>query len=444
MSRASQFAEAIREGRVDRDLKAVYPATHREETPRLATLAGELGRHFDGEPIHLFSAPGRTELGGNHTDHNAGRVLAASVSLDTVAAVCARDDDLVEVVSEGYEGLIRVDLGVLEPDEREHGRPQALIRGVAAYLHTAGYVAGGFSAVVTSRVGSGSGLSSSAAFEVLIAEIFPVLYNGGRLPAVELALAGRHAENRYFGKPSGLMDQIACATGGVIAIDFRKEDEPLVERIPVNFHDHGYQLFAVDSGEDHADLTDDYAAIVAEMAAVARPLGADRLREVDYGEFRRRIPELRAEAGDRAVLRALHFFRENERVLRQSRMLGDGDIEGFLAEVGESGRSSWRFLQNCYSPAGPRRQGIAVALALSEEFLERPDRFAHPPCIEGATRVHGGGFAGTIQTYVPLARAAEYRESMAAVFGPAAVTELSVRETGVCRITDSRAHQYNR
>ena len=437
MGIASQFAGDIREGRFDRGLAAVYPGTYREERPRLADLAGELGRRFGGEHIHLFSAPGRTELGGNHTDHNAGRVLAASVSLDTVAAVAAREDDLVELVSEGYEDLIRVDLGVLEPEEREHGRPEALIRGVAGYLQAAGYVVGGFSAVVTSRVGSGSGLSSSAAFEVLIGEIFSVLYNGGRLTTLELALAGRHAENRFFGKPSGLMDQIACAHGGVVSIDFRNEDEPQVEQIPVSFQDHGYQLFAVDSGEDHADLTDDYAAIVTEMAAVAGPLGADRLREVDYGEFRRRIPELRAAAGDRAVLRAFHFFQENERVLRQSRMLTDGDLDGFLAEVGESGRSSWRFLQNCYSPGTPRRQGIAVALALSEEFLERPDRFAHPPRIEGATRVHGGGFAGTIQTYVPIARAGAYRETMAAVLGPAAVTELTVRETGVCRLFDS-------
>jgi galactokinase len=434
MGAGSQFAARIREGRLDRELSAVYPDTYREERPRLAGLAGELARRFGGDPIHLFSAPGRTELGGNHTDHNAGRVLAASVSLDTVAAVSTREDDIVEIVSEGYEELVRVDLGILEPDEREHGRPEALIRGVAAYLGAAGYVAGGFNAVVTSRVGSGSGLSSSAAFEVLIAEIFSALYNGGRLTTLELALAGRHAENRFFGKPSGLMDQIACANGGVVAIDFRNEDEPQVEQIPVSFQDHGYQLFAVDSGEDHADLTDDYAAIVTDMATVAGALGADRLREVDYGEFRRRIPEIRAAAGDRAVLRAFHFFQENERVLRQSRMLTDGDLDGFLAEVGESGRSSWRFLQNCYSPGRPRRQGIAVALALSEEFLERPDRIAHPPRIEGATRVHGGGFAGTIQTYVPIARAGAYRKTMAAVLGPAAVTELTVRETGVCRL----------
>lgn len=437
MSDAHAFAAALRNGRYDENLGGVYPDDLDEQRERLAGLAARFGTHFTADRIYLFSAPGRTELGGNHTDHNAGRVLAASVALDTVGAVAPRTDRRVEVFSEGFDEAIALSLEELEPDPTEHGTPQALIRGVAAFLEQEGFEIGGFNAVVGSRVAAGSGLSSSASFEVLIATIFSFLYNGARLTPVQIARAGRYAENTYFGKPSGLMDQIACAAGGVVAIDFADEESPEVERIPIRMRDAGYQIYAVDSGESHADLTDDYASVVTEMGAVANALGGKRLRQVDYERFRSRIPELRTTAGDRAVLRALHFFWENERVLRQSRMLKDGDIGGFLAEVRESGSSSWRLLQNCFPAGSSRRQGIPLALALTEEFLSRLDLFPHPPRVEGATRVHGGGFAGTIQTYVPVARAAAYRDAMTAVFGDHAVTELTLREVGACLLADS-------
>jgi galactokinase len=439
MSVDREFSAALRHGDFDAELRAVYPDDLPEQRERLAGVADRFATHYTADRVRLFSAPGRTELGGNHTDHNGGRVLAASVALDTVGAVSPRGDRRVEVISVGFDGVISVDLDRLEPDDGEHGTPQALIRGVAAFLETAGFATGGFNAVVESRVGAGSGLSSSASFEVFVATVFSFLYNGARLTPVQIARAGRHAENLFFGKPSGLMDQIACAAGGVVAIDFADEDAPEVERIPLRMRDYGYQLYAVDSGESHADLTADYAAVVEEMHAAAQALGTDRLREVDYEQFRGRIPEVRRAAGDRGVLRALHFFRDNERVLRQSRMLKDGDIGGFLAEVRESGSSSWRLLQNCHPPGSAERQGIALALALTEEFLARPDLFPYPPRIEGATRVHGGGFAGTIQTYVPVARAAAYREAMTAVFGPEAITELTLREIGACLLADSGA-----
>jgi galactokinase len=455
MSTAARFARDLREGRHDNALGAVYDdvadarsrfagLVERFGDAAFATGAGPAaagpsasGTGTADVPIQLFSAPGRTELGGNHTDHNAGRVLAASVDLDTVAAVRARRDSFIRIVSQGFAEAIEVDLARLDDVPAERGTPAALVRGVAAFLKETGRSVGGFEARVESRVQPGSGLSSSASFEVLVGTVLSFLYNDGTLSPVEIARAGQHAENAFFGKPCGLMDQIACAAGGVVEIDFGDEEEPRVERMPVTLREHGYALYAVNTGESHVDLTDDYAAVVSEMRAVAEALGAHRLREVRYERFRARVAELREAVGDRAVLRGLHFYWENERVLRQSRMLTDGDIDGFLAEVRESGSSSWRLLQNCYPPETPGRQGIALALALTEEYLSRSDLFPHPPRLEGAARVHGGGFAGAIQAYVPVSRAARYRLTMNEAFGPNAVTELALRSVGACLITRS-------
>lgn len=434
MNSISDLAERIRTGEVDTELEEVYTGAVDDHRERLSALAARFAERFDAPEVALFSAPGRTELGGNHTDHNAGRVLAGSVTLDTVAVAAPRNDMTAEVVSEGFDGVIRVDLTDLEPNEAEHGHPAALIRGVSAFFGDRGHRIGGFSAAVTSRVGTGSGLSSSASFEVLVATVLSHLYNGGSLSPVELARAGRRAENHFFGKPSGLMDQIACATGGVVTIDFGDEDAPVVDRIPVSFRDHGYRLFAVDSGEDHADLTPEYASIVSEMGAVASFFGADTLRQVAYEQFMRRFPAVRAAAGDRAVLRALHFFRDNERVRRQSRLLEDGEIESYLAEVRESGSSSWRLLQNCYPAGAADNQGITVALALTDEFLAQAEPFPQPPRLRGAARVHGGGFAGTVQAYVPADRADAYRDTMQGAFGEDAVVELAIRDVGACRL----------
>jgi galactokinase len=357
----------------------------------------------DTEP-RLFSAPGRTELSGNHTDHNQGKVLAAGIQLDTIAAVTSREADgakLAEIVSQGYPA-VRVDLSNLEKVPQEEGQTDSLVRGIAASIAARGGHIGGFTATTTSRVLKGSGLSSSAALEVLVGSIFNELYNGGRFSPVELAVIGQEAENEYFGKPCGLMDQTACAVGGAVSIDFADAKNPVVEEISADFDSAGYTLAVVDSGGDHADLTPDYAAIPGEMKNIAGALGTDVLRKADEEAFFRAIPKIRGEHGDRAVLRAIHFFDENRRVDSMVEALKDSDIDAYLDGVRNSGDSSYRFLQNVYSSRHPENQGVSLALALTERFLAG----------EGASRVHGGGFAGTIQVFIPSGRFEDYTAYM--------------------------------
>ena len=373
-------------------------------------------RRTSGAPPRLFSAPGRTELAGNHTDHNRGRVLAASVQLDTIAAVSETGDDTAELISEGYPA-VRIDLARLDPVPSETGRTDALLRGVAAAFVRRGGRIGGFSASLTSRVLKGSGLSSSASLEVLAASIFNVLFNEGRFDPVELALMGQEAENRYFGKPSGLMDQTACAVGGAVAIDFADPRKPRVQPMPADFAAAGFTLAVVDCRADHSDLTPEYAAIPREMGAAAGALGVDHLNDASEDEFYAAIPEIRGEIGDRAVLRSLHFFNENRRVDEMTSALKRGDTAAYLAGVRRSGDSSYRFLQNVCSPDNPREQALALALALSERFLG----------ADGAARVHGGGFAGTIQVYVPAPLFPDYSDYMDEFFGPGCAVPLSIR-----------------
>ena len=434
MSTSSAFSIDLREGRFDESLSAVYGNELHSQRGRLATLVERFRLHFAAEPTAIFSAPGRTELGGNHTDHNAGRVLAASVSLDTVAAAAPRTDRTVRLISEGFSDAVEVDLRGTEPVSGERETPAALIRGVCADLSAHGYRSGGFDAYVSSEVQPGSGLSSSAAFEVLLATIVSYFYNDGAVSVVDRARAGRRAENEFFGKPSGLMDQIACAAGGVVAIDF-ETDVPHLEQVAVDFEAHGYRLCAVHTGGSHVDLTHAYADVVTEMKAVAVALGGATLREVSLDALLARLPEVRAETGDRAVLRALHFFGENDRVVRQTRLLEAGDVDGYLSEVRSSGSSSWRLLQNCYPPGAAAHQDLALALAVSHAVLGDGDGAADGDGAgRGAARVHGGGFAGAIQAYVPLVRAREYRDAMVRVFGERAVTELGVRSVGATQV----------
>ncbi len=373
--------------------------------------------------LSFFSTPGRTELGGNHTDHNNGRVLAASVHLDSLAAAYPTGDRVVELYSEGFPQPFAVDLRTLTPVAAEKGRTEALIRGVASRLQALGYKIGGLRGCITSDVLRGSGLSSSASIEVLIGTIFNHLFNGGSISTVTLAIVGQFAENTFFGKPCGLEDQLACATGGIIGIDFRDPSSPQIERIPFSFLEHGYALMVVDTGGSHDDLTPDYAAIPAEMRAVASAFGRSVCREISREELLASLPRLREEAGDRAILRALHFFADNERVARQIEALKGAEMGAYLACVRESGSSSWRLLQNCASPrvAG---QPIPLALAVSDELLAG----------RGASRVHGGGFAGTIQVYAPIERAESYRAAMEAIFGPTSVTVLRVRNSGTIAV----------
>ena len=369
---------------------------------------------FGRQAQYLFSAPGRTEIGGNHTDHQLGRVLAGAVSLETVAAVAENGGNVVRVLSEGYP-LCEIDLDDLSIRPEEFGTTAALIRGVAAGTG----LRKGFDACVSSTVLPGSGLSSSAAFEVLLGTVASHL-SGAGLNAVEIAQLGQRVENEYFGKPCGLMDQMASSVGGVISIDFADPGRPLVEPLDFDFAACGHALCIVDSGADHADLTDEYAAIPREMKAVAAVFGKQVLRQVEATDFYARLPEVREAAGDRAALRAMHFFDENRRVGEQVAALRAGDFERFLALVNESGNSSWLYLQNVTPTGATQHQELAAALALARHLLAG----------RGACRVHGGGFAGTIQAFVPLDLLERFRRGMEAVLGEGSCHVLSIRPEG--------------
>lgn len=372
----------------------------------------------------MFSTSGRTELGGNHTDHNLGKVLAGSINLDTVASVHKTADMTVTLISEGYSP-ISVDLSDLTIKEEEKETTIALIRGVAYSITKRGGTVGGFCANVISSVFKGSGLSSSAAVEVLLGTIFNSLYNSDRFTTTELAIMGQEAENNYFGKPSGLMDQVACANGGIVGIDFKDPKNPIITPINIDFADYGYDLVITTTGGNHADLTADYASIPQEMKAVARYFGKESLREVDYNLFMQNIRDAReAINNDRAILRAVHFFEENNRVDAMIKALENKDIKEYFRKVNESGSSSFRYLQNIYSPHNASEQGIALAYAMTEKFLQG----------EGAFRIQGGGFAGTIEAYIPCDRTADYFRHMESLFGENCCTILAIRNLPTMRI----------
>jgi len=374
-------------------------------------------RYHDYSP-RLFSAPGRTELSGNHTDHNMGFVLSAAIQLDTIAAVTqVEEENIVEIISEGYPP-VKVSLSQLDKVKAEEESSEALIRGIAASIASRGGRIGGFKASTSSRVLKGSGLSSSAALEILTGSIFNELYNDGRFLPLELAQIGAESERNYFGKPCGLMDQISCSVGGAIIIDFTKPIELGVRQINFNLSDSGFTLAIVNSGCSHADLTSDYSAIPEEMHAVASVLGAKHLGEVSEKSFMSKIGKLREKCGDRAVLRALHFFKENRRVQTMASCLEEGNMKAYLKGMRQSGNSSFRFLQNVLLPGQYVKQPMAIAMALSEEFLGE----------SGAARVHGGGFAGAIQVLMPEEKYQEYKEFIEAYFGDDALIPLSIRQ----------------
>lgn len=373
---------------------------------------------FDRPWQYIFSAPGRTELGGNHTDHQLGRVLAAAVDLDSTAAAAENGESLIRVISEGYPMCI-IDLADLLAKPEELGSTAALVRGVAAGIAQRGHRLSGFDAYVSSRVLPGSGLSSSAAFEVLMGTIINHISGCGLTP-VEIAQIGQYAENVYFGKPCGLMDQMASSVGNIIGIDFENPLAPLTETIDYDFSRSGYSLCIIDCGADHADLTDEYAAIPGELEKVCAFFGKQYLRQVDEALFYSKINELRRAVGDRAVLRAMHVFEENKRVEKEIAALKANDFEGYLAQVRASGRSSWLYLQNVVPAGYTEHQELAFALALADRLLNG----------RGACRVHGGGFAGTIQAFVPDAHLHAFRSGMDAVLGKGACHILSIRRQG--------------
>jgi galactokinase len=405
-------------------LSATYgKAATSTQVHRYEALLERMADSVGGEEPRFYSAPGRTELGGNHTDHNRGRVLCAAVDLDAVACVVPRTDAKVRILSEGWPEPIVVDLGDLEPHKAEAGKTEALVRGVARGLADRGTAPRGFEARIHSTVLPGSGLSSSAAIEVLLGTIMADLA-GAKVEPVELAKIGQFAENRFFGKPCGLMDQTASAVGGVVAIDFADPAKPRVERLDFDFERAGLALAVVNTGGSHADLTADYAAVPAEMCAVARFLGAEYLRQIAPPEIVARGPEIRAACGDRALLRALHFTAENARVAEMVEALSCGDLKTYLKLVKKSGDSSWRLLQNLYPPSAPAEQGLSVGVALCQDFLGK----------KGAARVHGGGFAGTIQAYVPESLFADWKAMMERYFGVGAVIPIRARSLGAARI----------
>lgn len=383
-------------------------------------LKAKFERQYGRAAEYIFSAPGRTELGGNHTDHQHGLVLAAAVTLDTKAAVAENNDGCIRVMSEGY-APVTVRLNELEMQPEERNTTAALVRGVAAGFVRRGYGVRGFDAYIVSDVLPGSGLSSSAAFEVLIGTVINAL-SGGALSPAEIARIGQYAENEYFGKPSGLMDQTASAVGGIVAIDFADPGAPVITPVEFDFAGCGYALCIIDSGADHAELTEEYAAITNELKAVCRVFGKEHLREVDEHEFYARIAEVRRAAGDRAALRAAHVFNENKRCAVETASLGNGDFERFLQLVSESGRSSWMYLQNVIPAGSTARHELAFALLLCERLLGG----------RGAFRVHGGGFAGTVQAFVPEDMLAGFRAGIDAVLGAGSCHVLSIRREGGC------------
>jgi galactokinase len=395
------------------------PMVIAEQKERYTSLLTKFSQEFGHTQAAVFSSPGRTEIGGNHTDHNHGRVLAGAVNLDNVAVAAKNNSDSIQILSVGYPAF-RVELSALLADPNEQFTSASLVRGVCSRLKELGFAIGGFDAVIDGGVPKGSGLSSSASFEVLIGTILSHLFNDDRLEPITNALAGQYAENHFFGKPCGLMDQTACAVGGFITIDFENPAQPVVNKVDFDFASTGYALVITDTGGNHADLNDAYASLPAEMKSVAAVLGGKVLRDTTLSGIIEALPAIRKAAGDRAILRAYHFHNDNQRVADQVAALEGRDFSTFLRLVTESGYSSFMYNQNIFTNGDGREQGVALALALSEKVLRG----------KGAWRVHGGGFAGTIQAFVPEPLLGEYVSTLESAFGTGACRKLFIRNSG--------------
>lgn len=418
-----KLKDKIERGGADVVFRDLYPNSNTELCrSRYTRLIDAHALTFGGSPT-LFSAPGRTELGGNHTDHQHGKVLCAAVDVDMIACASANSCGVIRVSSEGFPGF-EVALDCSKPVDSEAGSPAALVRGIAAAVKSLGFEPTGLDISVSSDVPAGSGLSSSAAYEVLIGNIFNSFCCNSSLGPIEIARIGQFAENRFFGKPCGLMDQAASALGSLAMIDFKDDRFPEVKRLTCTLSEFGYALCIIDCGADHADLTNEYGSITAELSEISGALRAAYLRQADEGEFISRINELRRAAGDRAVLRAMHIFDENRRVCRQASALARGDFDSFLRLVYESGLSSWRFLQNVVPLGASQHQDLAFALALCERLLGG----------NGVCRVHGGGFAGTLQAFVRLDTLSEFRQAVEAALGQGACRVMDFRARGGCKL----------
>ena len=395
----------------------------KQQAERYISLIKGFEKSYGIDDVELFSSPGRTEIGGNHTDHQHGRVLAGAVNMDNVAVAAKNNSGIIRIKSAGYPEFT-VDLSNLSKDESKFYTSEALVRGICARLKASGYQVGGFNAHIHGNVLKGSGLSSSASFEVLTGTLISYLFNDGKIDPVEIALVGQWSENNYFGKPCGLMDQMACSVGGFITIDFKDPGNPVVKSLDFNFMKTGYVLVITDTGGDHANLNDEYASLPAEMKSVAHALGKEVMRDVTGDELIKAIPDIRGKVGDRAILRALHFLGDNQRVSNQVKALENDDFDAFLKMVIESGNSSYMYNQNVYTTFDPRQQSVALGLALSAQVLEG----------KGAWRVHGGGFAGTIQAFVPKNMLDEYVNTLENVFGKGKCHKLFIRPKGSVRL----------
>ncbi len=412
------------------ELHNIYPLLYgslydeKEMDERFMSLERRHEEFFGATNPLLFSAAGRTEIAGNHTDHNLGLVIGASINLDTVAAVTKRDDGRIVFASKGFE-MCSISLDDLSPREKEKNTTPSLLRGIAYAFTQRGVKIGGWQANVESNVLVGSGLSSSASVEVLIAEIFNNLYNNDAFSPLEIAKISQYAENVYFGKPSGLLDQVCTATGGIVGIDFGDKNNPIVTPLTLDLDSFDMTMVITDTHGCHADLTSEYASVPPEMRMVAQYFGKENLREVEFSSFLENLPDIRRTLkNDRALLRTYHFFTENERVKFMLSEIKDEDIDTFLYNVNESGTSSFCFLQNVYPTTMVREQGLSLAIAISQHILDG----------EGAVRIHGGGFAGTIQAYVPKHLLERYISGMENLFGKGSCTKIAFRKCNVCRI----------
>ena len=431
MANTIELKQQIQQGAYDAAFVKLYGADVdvNAQRERYISVIDQFENEFgSGRSVRLYSAPGRTEIGGNHTDHNNGVVLAGSVNLDIVAVVSPNEENIIRVKSLGFEKIDDVDVTNLVPQEQEKEHSAALIRGVAAGIVNAGGKVGGFDAYTTSNVLRGSGLSSSAAFEVCIGAILRGEYNDNdmeKFSQVKIAQIGQYAENVFFDKPCGLMDQTACAVGKVITIDFKEVGHPVVREVPFDLAAKGFALCISDTKGSHADLTDDYAAVRREMESVAEFFGKKVLRDVDEETFLKAIPEVRKVTGDRAVVRAIHFYNDSRRAGEIYEAIKADDFDRFLQLIIEGGHSSFEFNQNAYSIKNPQEQGVPLALAISQKVLNG----------RGAWRLQGGGFAGTIQAFVPLALLETYKNAIDAVFGAGSCHVLSVRNYGAVMVT---------
>ena len=428
MTNLKTLEQDLSSGVYDAVLTKLYaPGGEEEVLKKARERAMHVVRNFgsvfpeDTEQAALFSGPGRTEIGGNHTDHQHGHVLCGSVDLDILACAAPNGENRIRIISEGHP-TTEISLDDLSVREEEKNHSAALVRGVAAGICERGFSAKGFDAYMVSNVLSGSGLSSSAAFETLLGNVFNSFCCDGKLDSEEIAKIGQYAENVYFGKPCGLMDQMGSSTGGAVAIDFADPATPEVEKVSYDFAKSGHALCIIDTGSCHADLTDDYADIPREMGEVAACFGKSFLREVPEADFLKAIPELRVKCGDRAVLRAMHYYDDDRTAQDEAKALAAGNFEAFLSLVRASGLSSSRHLQNVSTPADPWQQAIPLAIALAEKLLEGT----------GAVRVHGGGFAGTVQAFVPEDRLAVFRDGIEKVFGEGHCHVLHIRSVGGC------------